>query len=284
MMKLGDFLRRYREEHGMSTRDFAALSGLTAGYISMVENDRNPNTGKPIMPTARTYKKIAAATGIPFDELLRMTEDAGAAPSAAPPPVASAPKLSGAAQRVALLYQSADERDRRLVDVILEPYARSVPTAEKTPPASAPLIFPKARLRRRPDGFTETTVYDQPPAAGFGNYLETPTSHIEQYPDGAIPEGTSFGTLVSGQSMEPYFPDGATVFVQSASFINDGEVGLFSLNGNAYIKQLVVDRTAHTVHLHSLNPAYPDVEVHELDDLRTFGRVLGCYPEGAPLP
>ena len=78
--------------------------------------------------------------------------------------------------------------------------------------------------------------------------------------------------------MEPKFKNGATVFVQSAPRVENGEVGLFSLNGAPYIKQLVVDDARHEVRLHSLNPAYDDIAVGEFDDLRTFGRVLGSYP------
>ena len=77
--------------------------------------------------------------------------------------------------------------------------------------------------------------------------------------------------------MEPEFKNGATVFVQSAPRVENGEVGLFSLNGEPYIKQLVVDEARHEVRLHSLNPAYQDIEIHEGDYLYTFGRVLGSY-------
>ena len=123
------------------------------------------------------------------------------------------------------------------------------------------------------------TVYEEPTAAGFGNYLSgTPATHIEQYPSGMIPEGTNYGVPISGNSMMPKFKDGSTAFVQATPAINDGEIGLFSLNGNSYIKQLVVDRERGTVRLHSLNPNYDDIEVHEGDYLYTFGRILGSYP------
>ena len=170
--------------------------------------------------------------------------------------------LSDRATRVGILYDRADERDRRLVDTVLEPYDDGT--------------IPMQAIRASRGG---VLIYDEPTAAGFGNYLSSsPVGKVEQYPDGVVPHGTSYGVPISGDSMEPKYHDGSVAFVQSAPAIESGEVGLFSLNGSSYIKQLVVDRANGSVRLHSLNPAYPDIEVHEGDYLYTFGRVLGSYP------
>ena len=70
-MKLGEIVRNYREENRLSMRDFAKKSGLSSGYISMLEKDRNPRNGKPIVPSIETYDCVATAMGISLDELLR---------------------------------------------------------------------------------------------------------------------------------------------------------------------------------------------------------------------
>ena len=201
-------------------------------------------------------------------------------------PIVEASALSPRGARVGFLYDRADERDRKLVDTVLDVYeeqddpVRSTPIPIKEEPARAQVtLFPKAKVKRRKNDFDEMTVYEEPTAAGFGNYLSgTPATHIEQYPSGMIPEGTNYGVPISGNSMMPKFKDGSTAFVQATPAINDGEIGLFSLNGNSYIKQLVVDREHGTVRLHSLNPNYDDIEVHEGDYLYTFGRILASYP------
>lgn len=69
-MTLGDFVRDYREKHIMSQRDFAKATGLSAGYISMLENNANPRTGEPITPSITTIKQIADAVGVTVDALL----------------------------------------------------------------------------------------------------------------------------------------------------------------------------------------------------------------------
>ena len=190
--------------------------------------------------------------------------------------------LSDRALRVGCMYDIATPRDKKFVDLTLEPYEDQVqiPTQaipiKKTSASAQTLACPK--IKQRSDGFCEITVYeDQLPAAGPSSYFDAPRSHIEQYPRGVIPHGATFAVPISGNSMEPEFKNGATVFVQSAPRVENGEVGLFSLNGEPYIKQLVVDEARHEVRLHSLNPAYQDIEIHEGDYLYTFGRVLGSY-------
>lgn len=189
--------------------------------------------------------------------------------------------LSDRAARVGVLYDRADARDQKLVDTVLEPYddgtipAQAIPI-KKAPTSTQVIAFPK--VKHRSDGFCEITVYeDQLPAAGPSSYFDAPRSHIEQYPQGIIPPGATFAVPIAGNSMEPKFKNGATVFVQFTPRIENGEIGLFSLNGEPYIKQLVVDEARHEVRLHSLNPVYQDIEIHEGDYLYTFGRVLGSY-------
>ena len=181
------------------------------------------------------------------------------------------------------------------MDTALDPYVEDLdelpcsnsqiaPIKSDTKPAPVKqtvLPFPKAKINhRKEDNFDELTVFEEAAAAGLGNYLsDTPVTHMEQYPSGIIPSGTNYGVPISGDSMMPKFKNGSTAFVQSTPVLNDGEIGIFALNGNSYIKQLIVDRENGTVRLHSLNQAYKDIIVSEGDTLYTLGRVLGSYPE-----
>lgn len=191
-------------------------------------------------------------------------------------------------------YLKAGQPIRNIVDTALEPYVEDldellcgtpqpdIPVSDTEREASGQNVvsFPKTKVKHRKDAFDELTVFEEDTAAGLGNYLsDAPVTHIEQYPAGMIPAGTNYGVPISGNSMMPKFKNGSTAFVQATPVINDGEIGVFSLNGSSYIKQLVVDREHGTVRLHSLNPNYDDIEVHEGDYLYTFGRVLGSYPQ-----
>lgn len=149
-----------------------------------------------------------------------------------------------------------------------------------TPPGGkkpAQVITALPKVKRRSDGFTEIRVYEQPAAAGLGNYLDEPPYRMEQYPEEIVPEKTDFGVVISGDSMEPEIHNGGTVFVQSCPTLEAGEVGIFILGGKAYCKMLFVDHDKRQVRLVSINKAYDDIVVGENDDMYTLGRVLGQY-------
>ena len=74
-MTLGEIVRNYREEHGLSQREFAEISGLSSGYISMLEKNRNPRTGEPIIPKIDVIKKVATAMGTTAHSLMEKMGD-----------------------------------------------------------------------------------------------------------------------------------------------------------------------------------------------------------------
>ena len=49
-MTLGELVHAYREERGMSMQEFADRSNLSKAYISMLERNRNPQSGRPPVP------------------------------------------------------------------------------------------------------------------------------------------------------------------------------------------------------------------------------------------
>ncbi len=74
-MKLGDMIKGYREEHGISQRQFALSCGLSNGYIAMIERGENPKTKRPIEPTLNNLKKIASCMGITAAELMESVDN-----------------------------------------------------------------------------------------------------------------------------------------------------------------------------------------------------------------
>ena len=163
--------------------------------------------------------------------------------------------------------------ERRLREVLGE-HTDAPAVSSKPPQDTKPKTIPVPTVRRR-QGFTEVTVFDQPAAAGLGNPVDIPPSHTEQYPSDYVPSKTNFGVLISGTSMEPKIPDGSTVFVQATPALDNGEIGIFVLDGKSYCKQLKKDE--ETVILHSINPQFEDIDIPPFSELRTLGRVLGGF-------
>lgn len=69
-MTLGDIVKKYREDNNISMDNFSKKAGLSKGYISMLEKNKNPNSGKPIRPSLLTIKSIAIAMNIDVNDLI----------------------------------------------------------------------------------------------------------------------------------------------------------------------------------------------------------------------
>ena len=68
-MTLGDLIKEYRIENKISMAEFASLSGMSKAYISLLEKNKNPKTGKEITPSIDIIKKVSDVIGIDFDDV-----------------------------------------------------------------------------------------------------------------------------------------------------------------------------------------------------------------------
>lgn len=74
-MTLKDLIIEYRNDHGLSQRQFATACGLSNGYISMLEKEMNPNTKLPVTPTLPKLKQLASGMGMSLTDLLVKVDD-----------------------------------------------------------------------------------------------------------------------------------------------------------------------------------------------------------------
>lgn len=116
--------------------------------------------------------------------------------------------------------------------------------------------------------------YDHPASAGTGQYLNDVRVERIELP---VDVDADFVIPIKGDSMEPDYHDGDLVFIQTSVDLNDGVIGVFNYNGDAYIKQLVIDKDQ--AYLHSLNPAYKDMPITPETDFRIIGEVVDLYRE-----
>ena len=118
-----------------------------------------------------------------------------------------------------------------------------------------------------------------PNNASFANiyFLVDGPKETVRIDESILPEDTTFGVRISGDSMEPEFHDGQIAWVLQQESVANGEIGIFALNGEAYIKKLQNDKDG--IFLISLNEKYAPIPVGEDDRLDIFGKVLGkCNP------
>lgn len=74
-MTLGELIAQYRREHDLSQRQMGVQCGLSTGYISLIEKEINPQTGKTMVPTLTVLNKIAKGMGMTIDELISACDD-----------------------------------------------------------------------------------------------------------------------------------------------------------------------------------------------------------------
>ena len=151
-------------------------------------------------------------------------------------------------------YRDIDEIGKDAVSAVLDAEYRRVVKPKK------------ARL-------LQLDFYNYPASAGTGNFLETETPEDIWVKEVAEAEDADYVIPITGDSMEPTYHGGDKVFVEKCSTIEVGEIGIFVVNGEAYIKELGEKC------LISHNSAYKPIKLTANDSVYCCGRVLGVVEE-----
>jgi len=114
-------------------------------------------------------------------------------------------------------------------------------------------------------------LYSLAVSAGTGQFLDSSDYEDVEVGD-EVPASADFGVRIAGDSMEPMYHDGQTVWVSKQETLGDGEIGVFMYDDNAYLKQLIVSEDG--VYLRSKNPDYGDIKINAFSELRVLGRAL----------
>ena len=260
-MKLGELLKSYRTEHKLSMDAFCELSDLTKGYISMLEKNEHPKSKKPIIPSYETIEKIAKGMQISVESLINMLDDD---------------------QEIQINSTPA-----RLKSIVPTSSIQTIYDELNTPRQVKVLNYAKRQLKEQNEEEAKGNevseaiqlysydYYDHPASAGTGQYLNDVRVEQIELP---VDIEADFVIPIKGDSMEPDYHDGDLVFIQTSVDLNNGVIGVFNYNGDAYIKQLVIDK--EQAYLHSLNPAYKDMPITPETDFRIIGEVVDLYREG----
>jgi len=217
---------------GMSNIDLAEKLGCARSNISMyLSGERTPS--KMTIQLISIYLGVNPAWLMGFDM-----------PKYLERPIGMALSLTPSEQRIGLAYGKAPQREQSIVEQVLEPY---IDDAED-------VIYIKWRIS------------EQAAAAGNGIYLGPETFTEYEVDESKLPHGAAFGVPISGDSMEPKYHDGDIAII-SKDFPDVGQVGLFTFDGNGYIK-----KRGDGV-LESFNPKYDDILI--TDDVIINGRVIG---------
>lgn len=244
---LGSTLKNILQERNMNINELARKTGVSAQTLySLVKRDTNKLNVDVLL-------SICTALDVPIDVFFG----------------SNCSSHSPTLEEMLLIkkYRELDAHGRELVNLILSAeHSRITVEREEQKPKLCKII----------------PLYATPAAAGYAN-----PSLGEDYEDYEVDETcrADFAAKIQGDSMEPYIADASIVLVQRNAAINDGDVGLFFVDGDIKCKQYCEDSFGN-IYLFSLNRKRSDADSYITASsgvtVFCFGKVI--MPKRAPLP
>lgn len=252
-MKIGEKINQLRTVHGYTMQVLADKSGLTKGYISMLEKGINPGTGKEIIPSLETVQNIAYAFDLSLDSFLEGVESS-----------VELPLLSN---------------DKSTLDQIIST------TKQLTPPRQHKVYtFAQHQLDEQKGVINIDTIKEEPAeyiteglygrlSAGTGQQIfDNPVEDVK-VPSAIIPdEPYDIMLKIVGDSMQPAFEDGEYVFIKLTKEIRSGQFAAIIVDDEAFLKKVYVEEDQ--MRLVSLNKDYEDIIVNEYSNVEVVGTVV----------
>ncbi len=237
MNTIGSRIKEYRLLRGMTQQDIADALGESSGRVIY-------NWEKGIgRPDCDKLARLCDLLDVSADVLIGCK-------SMAQRPTATE---WGTLQK----YRVLDEHGKAVVDYLIESEYKRVAAVTRKP---------KARL-------LTIDFYNYPASAGTGNFLDTETPEQILVKESPKAEAADYVIPITGDSMEPTYHDGDKVLVEKCDSVGIGEIGIFVVNGDVYIKEL------GNKCLISHNEKYRPIPLTENDSVYCCGKVIGVVEE-----
>lgn len=239
-IRMGQVIRQYRRKAHMEQQDVGKQLGCSGNAIGGWETGRNG-------PSLDVIPRLCEVLNIPIYELMGIPAPEPTLPERDARSLANLRALNDynrqtADQLVLRLLAEQDQAEQRT----LRQYHSRLPYVDQLCPAAGP-------------------------GAPAPDYAEPETLYLRA---SRASESSDVIMKVNGNSMEPGYPDGCRVFVNTGEETPSGEVGVFIVDGEFFIKQRQADC------LYSLNRSHADIRFHENMDIKHYGRVIGIVDEG----
>ena len=244
-MNLGEIIKKFRDDNELSMDKFAKMSNLSKAYISVLEKNKRPQTGKPVTPSIPVIKNVAEAMNMSFDELFNMLEDNQ------------------------IISIGTDDIVKKINDVSIQ---LNADRQTKVYNYAEQQLDEQNKVVNFSDYIQEEVKFYGSVSAGTGLYLDDEQVETISFEVNTIPNGTDFCLKVNGDSMDPMFHNGDYVFIKRETDFRNGSIGVVIVNGDAYLKKIYI--TPDSIKLVSLNKKYKDITVTQDDTLKYVGTVV----------
>lgn len=230
-------LKTFRESLSMTQKDFAkALDLAPTTYSGYEQGVRDPHSD--------FWISVATKFGVSIDYLMGYSND--------PRPTSLTLAYSPEEQDHLNRYRDLDEHGKKMVDLVM---------AEEKNRMLQPVQNAKPPI--------DLLEYLLPVSAGFGVFLGSDDVTTTYVTPNLYTEKADYILSVEGESMAPRYHNGDRLLIEETDSIDVGEIGIFVINGDGYVKKLADN------YLKSLNRDYPDIHLSDLDEQRCVGRVIG---------
>ena len=251
-MTVGEQIKKFRLEEKLSQKALGEKLGMSQQMIAQYENgERNPKL--------ETLKRIAVVLNVSLLDLGIITDELKQALTELNQQGVTQ-YIHGATVEVSEIINSLENLNNLGQQKILA-YTKDlsrIPEYQKAP-ASAPeskiIVLPYFRAGV---------------SAGSGIFIFGNEAEDEiELPDLPEYEAADFAIDVNGDSMEPDFSHEDIALVQQDAELFPGDIGVFVVNSNAFIKELGKNE------LISRNKDYKNIPIHEGDNVVCMGKVIG---------
>lgn len=233
-MTFGQRLKKARTEQNLTQKQLSEMLSVKHNSISNWENDINK-------PDPDSIELLCGILEITPNYLLSYAPD----------------DFSPAEKLVIKKYRELDEHGKKIVDFMLqEEWERGTFSKKQD----------DVEVNRPPHRFIN--YYYRLASAGTGQIVfDMPPTKTIEIPDTKEYKCANYALGVNGSSMEPTYMDGDTLLVEMAETIGVGEIGIFLVDGECYVKELGIGK------LISLNPKNVNIPLSE--NSKCMGKVIG---------
>ncbi len=243
MMTIGDKIATRRKELGLTLEEIGSAVGVgkstvkkwESGYIANMRRDKIAALAKilQLSPAEFIGNESENTSFMQVDLSLSLNE-----------------------RKHITKYRALDEYGKKAVDSLINiEYDRCTAEKEEPEPENTVTI---------PHSFYKAS-------AGTGVYFPDSDNDWEEIniPDTPEARKADYALTIQGDSMEPVYFDGDIVLVKQCDTIELGQIGIFVVDGEGYIKKYGGNK------LISLNDKYEDIELGEYTEYHFMGRVIG---------
>lgn len=242
-MHLGEIIKEYRDKNKLSMDKFAKMANVSKAYISVLERNQRPKTGKPVIPSIPVIKNVAEAMNMSFDDLFNMLED----------------------------NQLISLADDTLISKITD-----IATQLTSPRQERVYNYAEEQLNEQNGQIHEDNivpiVFGRQSAAGSMIYVDDVDANMGVLPSSIVPNGANELVQITGDSMEPLIKKGSEVYLRYQPTVEDGEIAIVRVEDEGVTCKYLF-RDGENIILKSENYKYNDIVVGA-EKVSVIGKVL----------